>query len=101
GPAGRGEAARDTRSKIRGPADNPPRPPRVGVAALLSRVDQLLQALAHLEEGHPLLGHAHRGAGLRIAATAGVAAPHPEAPEPAELDLLDSGQRGGDAVEDR
>src|SRR5262249_27885841 len=70
--------------------------PGAAVASgLASRVDQLLQALADLEEGHALLRHAHVGAGLRIAA-----APDPEAPESPELYLLGSGQGPGDAVED-
>src|SRR5215467_7897292 len=75
--------------------------PGAAVASgLASRVDQLLQALADLEEGHALLRHAHVGAGLRIAPAPRVAAPDPEAPESPELYLLGSGQGPGDAVED-
>ena len=51
-------------------------------------VDELAQALADLEERHPLLGHADAVAGLGIAALAGVAVADAEAAEAAQLDLV-------------
>src|SRR4029453_3374533 len=103
-PAGRREASREARGTAGqepGRPYNPPRPPGAGGAAPPSRVDQLLQALADLEERNALLGDADVRARLRVATASGVPASHPEAPESTQLDLLDAGEGRGDAVEDR
>src|SRR5215475_12963102 len=71
---------------------------RGGVA---SGVHEFAQALANLEERHPLLWHVDGRAGLGIAALARVAIPDPEAAEAAQLDLVALGERIGDVVEDR
>src|SRR5262245_57740250 len=77
---------------------NPPRPPGAGGAAPPSRVDQLLEALADLEERNALLGNTDGRARLRVATAPGIPASHPEAPESTQLDFLDAGERRGDAV---
>src|SRR5262245_63957973 len=46
-----------------------------------SRVDELAQALADLEEGNPLLGHIGGATGLGVAALAGGAVARTEAAE--------------------
>src|SRR5215470_18738097 len=66
-----------------------------------SRVDELAQALADLEEGNPLLGHIDGAAGLGVAALAGIAMTDAEAAEAPQLDLVPFGERVGDVVEDR
>src|SRR3989338_5195902 len=66
-----------------------------------SRVDELSEALSYLEEGHPLLGHVHGRARLRVASLAGVAVADAEAAEAAKLDLVTLRERVGDVVEDR
>src|SRR5262245_27327472 len=66
-----------------------------------SRVDELAQALADLEEGNPLLGHIHGAAGLGVAALAGIAMTDAEAAEAPQLDLVPLGESVGDVVEDR
>src|SRR5262245_23127771 len=102
--AGRLEARRGsggTAGQEPGGPHNPPRPAGAGGAAPLSRVDQLLEALADLEERNTLLGNADGRARLRVATAPGVPPANPEAPESTQLDLLDAGKRRGDAVEDR
>src|SRR5688572_30364727 len=69
------------------------------VSGPLSRVDQLAQTLADLEEWHPLLGHVHGAPRLRVAALAGVAVTDAEAAEAPELDLVALGESVGDVVE--
>src|SRR5215470_4026997 len=66
-----------------------------------SRVDELAQSLADLEEGNPLLGNVDAAAGLRITPLAGGAVPDTEATEAPQLDLVAFGEGIGDVVEDR
>src|SRR5919109_394907 len=66
-----------------------------------SRVDELAQALADLEEGNALLGNVHGAAGLGVAALAGVAVTDAEAAEAPQLHLVPLGEGVGDVVEHR
>src|SRR5262245_43645913 len=66
-----------------------------------SRVDELAQALADLEERDPLLGDVDGAAGLGVAAFAGIAMTDTEAAEAPQLDLVPFGESVGDVVEDR
>src|SRR4029453_12947154 len=66
-----------------------------------SRVDELAQALADLEERNTLLGNIDRAAGLGVAALAGVAMTDAEAAEPPQLDLVPLGESVSNVVEDR
>src|ERR1700745_776671 len=61
-----------------------------------SRVDELAQALADLEERNPLLGDIDGAAGLGVAAFAGVAMADPKAAEAPQLDLVPLGKSVGD-----
>src|SRR5438445_7942774 len=71
------------------------------VPGLASRVHQLLQTLAHLEEGDALFRDAHPRARLGVSPATRVAPADPEAPESPELYLLGPGEGARDAVEDR
>jgi hypothetical protein len=64
-------------------------------------VDEFLEFLAGLEVRHLLRRDVHLVARLRVAPLARLAAAQPEAPEPAQLDLLAAVQRVDDALEDR
>src|SRR5207244_5936616 len=66
-----------------------------------SRVDELSQALANLEEGNALLRNVHGAAGLRIATLARIPVADAEAAEPPQLHLVALRERVGDVVEDR
>src|SRR5678815_1790979 len=66
-----------------------------------SRVHELSQALAHLEERHTLLGYVDARSRLGIPPLARVAVADTEAAEAAQLDLVALGERVGDVVEDR
>src|SRR5262245_30818194 len=66
-----------------------------------SRVDELAEALADLEEGDALLRDIDGAAGLGVAALAGIAMANAEAAEAPQLDLVPLGERVGDVVEDR
>src|SRR5438552_4397743 len=66
-----------------------------------SRVDEFAEALADLEEGHPLLGYVDGAAGFRITSLARIPVADTEAAEATKLDFVALGQRVGDVVEDR
>src|SRR5439155_17086647 len=66
-----------------------------------SRVDEFAEALADLEEGHPLLGDLDGAAGFRITSLVRIPVADTEAAEAMKLDFVALGQRVGDVVEDR
>src|SRR5437667_6834322 len=66
-----------------------------------SRVDEFAEALADLEEGHPLLGYVDGAAGFRITSLARIPVADTEAAEDTKIDFVALGQSVGDVVEDR
>src|SRR6266849_3890991 len=69
-------------------------------SAAASRVDELAQPLADLEERNPFLGHVDVRPRLGIATLAGVPVPDPETAKAPQLDLVTLGEGLGDVVED-
>src|SRR5580704_12088995 len=70
-------------------------------ARCLTRVHQVTQLLARLEEGNPLRRYGNCRSGLRVSSRARVPLPRAEAPKAADLHLIVGFQCADDGLEQR